>query len=87
MNGGRERGNDVRERPESSADELKILASARFEPKMIETIAKDTQIPLQRCRDMIEGLVDLGVLVIEHDSDLYGHEFVKVRHVRKESDC
>ena len=67
-------------------DELKILASTESEPKLMENISQDTEIPLERCRVEIAGLVDLGLLVVEHDSDLYGHELVKVRHVSKELD-
>jgi len=74
------------EKSESSEDELKILASVGAQPKMIETISEDTQIPLERCRDKIADLVELGLLVIEHDSDLYGHEFVKVRRVSRDLD-
>ncbi len=70
----------------TSSDELKILASTEFEPKLIENISQETQIPLEQCRDKIAGLVDLGLLVVEHDSDLYGHEVVRIRHVSKELD-
>ena len=62
-------------------EELKILAYTQSEPKWIDVISRETQIPLERCRDEIAGLVELGLLVIERDSDLYGHEVVKVRKV------
>jgi predicted transcriptional regulator len=70
----------------TSPDELKILASTELEPKFIENISRDTQIPLERCRTEVAGLVDLGLLVVDHDSDLYGHEVVKIRRVSKELD-
>ena len=70
----------------TSPDELKILATIESEAKLIENISRDTQIPLEQCRVKIKGLVDLGLLVVEHDSDLYGHEVVKVRRVSKELD-
>jgi predicted transcriptional regulator len=75
-----------REGTSTSPDELKILASTESDAKLIENISRDTQIPLERCRLKINGLVDLGLLVVEHDSDLYGHEVVKVRRVSKELD-
>jgi hypothetical protein len=70
----------------NSPDELKILGSTETEAKMIETISQDTLIPLEECRNKIDSLVDLGLLVMEHNSDQYGHEVVKVRRVSKELD-
>jgi hypothetical protein len=69
-----------------TSDELKILASIESEPKLIEKISQDTKIPLKQCHVKIAALVDVGLLVVEHDSDLYGHEVVKVRRVSKKLD-
>jgi hypothetical protein len=66
-----------------SSPELKILASTRSRPKMIEEISSETHIPPAECRDRIVGLIDLGLLALEHDSDLYGHELLKVRFVSR----
>jgi hypothetical protein len=67
-------------------EELKILASTKKGPKIIEIISSDTQIPLDECRIKIAGLVELGLLVIDRDSDLYGHEVLKFRRVSIESE-
>jgi hypothetical protein len=67
-----------------SFPELKILASTRSGPKLIEEISSDTNIPPAECRDRIVGLIDLGLLTVEHDSDLYGHELLKVRFVSRQ---
>jgi predicted transcriptional regulator len=59
------------------SEEMKILASTSKGPKLMEEISSDTQIPLVTCTQKVADLIDLGVLIIEHDSDLYGHELVK----------
>jgi len=57
----------------------KIISSTTSGPKSIEEISSETKIPAKECQDKITDLVDLGILVIEHDSDRYGHELLKVR--------
>jgi len=63
----------------SVSDELRILASIESRPKLIEEISSVTKIPAQECRDKVDLLMDLGLVAVEHDSDLYGHELLKVR--------
>ena len=61
-------------------DELMILACTRSGSKLMEEIISQTGVSPERCRDKVSKLVDAGLLVIEHDSDYYGHELVKFRH-------
>ena len=61
------------------SDEVKILGSASKRPKSIEEISTETRISLDKCSEKIIDLMDLGLLIIEHDSDLYGHELVRYR--------
>lgn len=63
--------------------EMRILASTSSGPKSIEEILSETKIPADECQAKIADLVDLGVLLIEHDSDRYGHEMLRVTRVRK----
>jgi hypothetical protein len=61
------------------SDGTRILTSVVSGPKLIEEISSDTGIPLGRCRARIDELMDVGLLEVEHDSDLYGHELVRYR--------
>ena len=56
------------------ADELKILASTVSRTKLMEEIVSETGIPSEKCREEVFHLVKAGLLKIDHDSDLYGHE-------------
>jgi hypothetical protein len=67
----------------SVQDELRILASIGSGPKLIEEISSATKIPAQECRDKVDLLLDLGLVVVEHDSDLYGHELLKIRRASR----
>ena len=61
------------------SEEVKILASISRRALLIEEISSETDIPLETCRQKVVDLIDLGVMAVEHDSDLYGHEFVRYR--------
>jgi DNA-binding IclR family transcriptional regulator len=67
----------------SIPEELKILALIESGPKFIEEIASASKIPPQECRDKVDLLVDLGLVAVEHDSDLYGHELLKIRRAAR----
>ena len=58
------------------SEEARILASTST-PKLLDEISSETNIPLDICEKKVMELVDLGLLTVQHDSDLYGHEFVR----------
>ncbi|MDG6907870.1 MAG: hypothetical protein JRN20_19025 [Nitrososphaerota archaeon] len=58
-------------------EEVKILASTSSTPKLMDEISLETNIPLDICEKKVMDLVDLGLLTVQHDSDLYGHELVR----------
>ncbi len=60
-------------------EELKVLTSISKGPKLMEEISSDAGVPLEACKQKVLDLIGLGLVVIEHDSDLYGHEFLKYR--------
>lgn len=61
------------------SDGTRIITSVISQAKSIEEISQDTGIPRSRCQVRINELVDADLLEAEHDSDLYGHEFIKYR--------
>ena len=63
----------------SNETERKILASTIAKAKSIEEISSETRIPLETCREKVLELANLGLLVSENDSDLYGHRIEKYR--------
>jgi len=78
-NNGNESSGLPRNSDISVSDELRILTLIESGPKLIEEISSATKIPARECRDKVDLLMDLGLVAVEHDSDLYGHELLKVR--------
>lgn len=63
---------------------LKILASTASHPKLIEELASDLGTSLVDCRKKVDEMISSGLLVVDHDSDLYGHELLKIRNASKQ---
>jgi hypothetical protein len=69
------------QKPQATRDDLRILASIGSDAKSIQEISEIANIPVSSCDRLVVDFVDLGLIVRERDSDLYGHELIKFRRV------
>jgi len=64
---------------EVAPEGVRVLRLLMLAPKSVYEISFQTGIPLEECHRIIDRLLEVGLIIEQRDSDLYGHQTTRFR--------